>query len=209
MITQVGVSLQLCVLRVPRLQRPAVHHGVREAQRRLPELEELGLPLPDPQDPVHQTHQAVRGAGAGGASVWLRPGLTPGGGHTPGQRNYNTNQKWRSSYLFILAHIIFLFTPILSKWRFNKVLETWTLTPPASVRFEDDVTRKKKKYRHLFARDSEAVGWWWLLSLTGRRPFGFCEGKPDNRQKLLSRDLLIQEEICFFLFTALELCTEQ
>lgn len=63
------VSPQLRVLRVPRLQRPAVHYGVREAQRRLPALEELGLPLPDPQDPVHQTHQAVRGAGAGGASV--------------------------------------------------------------------------------------------------------------------------------------------
>lgn len=86
-ITQVSlrsVGPQLRVLRVPRLQRPAVHHGVREAQRRLPALEAVGLPLPDPQDPVHQTHQAVRGAGAGGASVGQRLGLKPGGPHPRG-----------------------------------------------------------------------------------------------------------------------------
>lgn len=61
--------LQLRVLPAPRLQGPAVHHGVRETQRRLPALEELGVPLSDPPDPVHQAHPALRGRqGRGGGS---------------------------------------------------------------------------------------------------------------------------------------------
>ncbi len=56
----VSVFRQFCVLWVSRLQRPAVHHGVWETQWGLPALEELGLPLRDSKDPVHQTHQALR-----------------------------------------------------------------------------------------------------------------------------------------------------
>lgn len=69
-----SVFLQFCVLRVPGLQRPAIHHGVWKTQRRLPALEELGLPLPDPKDPVHQTHQAMSRNWSGGVPVRLTPG---------------------------------------------------------------------------------------------------------------------------------------
>lgn len=65
---------QFCVLRVPGLQRPAIHHGVWKTQRRLPALEELGFPLPDPKDPVHQTHQAMSRNRSGGVPVSLTPG---------------------------------------------------------------------------------------------------------------------------------------
>lgn len=55
-----GVFLQLCVLSVPWIPWPPVHHGMRLPRRRVQMLPWVWLPRPDSPDPVHQEDPALK-----------------------------------------------------------------------------------------------------------------------------------------------------